>query len=138
MRTLLLISLLAVGCAREPAPAPPPVHTEKMKARARPPVVANRGAIRAMLTGPDRPLPTKAQLDVHGDADHALRAIALEDTSIRVRKRAIASLRHYPDPATRRLLRNMIGAPKLHADLKAAAQSTHDRIEAAAPDDPEG
>ncbi len=136
LRILVLIALVAVGCGRAPEPAPAPPRAERPTPRPKSPVVVNQGAVRALLVGDDPPVPTKAQLDVHGDAAVALRRLALQDGSVRVRRRAIEALEHYPNPATRKLLSNMVAAERLQKDLKAQARATLDRIEASAPTEP--
>jgi hypothetical protein len=138
VRVLLMLALLLVSC--EGAPPPRPDQSVKQVTKPRPTVLVNKRGVRGLLSDREAPLPTKAQLDVHGDADVALRELALSDSSMAVRKRAISSLANYPNRQTRQLLGDMAKAEKLQKDLRQAAQVAYETVEATAasqsPDSP--
>ena len=138
VRALLMLTLLLASCERTPPPRPD--QTVKQATTPPPTFLVNKRGVRGLLSDREAPLPTKAQLDVHGDADVALRELALSDSSMAVRKRAISSLAHYPNRQTRRLLRDMAKAEKLQKDLRRAAQVAYETVEATAasqsPDSP--
>ena len=130
---LLFLLVSTIGCSRPSTPEPTPAEPPPSSLASLPATIASSDgakiAVRKLLAPPDAALPGLSKFDQLPGAASALRSLSLEDPVARVRVRAIHSLRHYPDPATLRLLVNFAGTPRLRMDLRVAALETIGRLD---------